>query len=191
MRTNFAGFVLTLGMGLIVLLIGFVALSTAGLVGTGSNSIALATGEPTDTIATNQPGRDTTMLQPVAPATLASLVWRTPTEGGDAVAIASGDALFKNNCTQCHAVNEKVVGPALAGLVNRRHIGWIIPWVRNSAKVIASGDDYAVKLFTDNSKQQMPAFPNLSDKDIKDIVLWVSSQEGTNIVTTSVSVATR
>jgi mono/diheme cytochrome c family protein len=98
--------------------------------------------------------------------------------GGDAAAIAAGDALFKNNCAQCHAVNDKVVGPALAGISKRRTISWLIPWVKNSSKVIASGDEYAVKLFNDNGKQQMPAFPQLADNDIKSIIAWVSSQEG-------------
>ena len=27
-----------------------------------------------------------------------------------------GEALFKANCTSCHAVKEKVIGPALAGV---------------------------------------------------------------------------
>ncbi len=98
--------------------------------------------------------------------------------GGDAAAIAAGDALFKNNCAQCHAVNDKVVGPALGGITKRRSISWIIPWVHNSAKVIASGDEYAVKLYNDNGKQQMPAFPQLTDKDITSIIAWVTSQEG-------------
>jgi mono/diheme cytochrome c family protein len=98
--------------------------------------------------------------------------------GGDQAAIQAGDALFKANCAQCHAVNDKVVGPALAGISKRRPISWIIPWIHNSAKLIASGDDYAVKIFNDNGKQQMPAFPQLSDTDIKNIVAWIGSQEG-------------
>ncbi|RZK17080.1 MAG: cytochrome c [Hymenobacter sp.] len=89
----------------------------------------------------------------------------------------AGDALFKANCAQCHAVNEKVVGPALAGITKRRPISWLVPWVQNSAKVVASGDDYGVKLFNDNGKQQMPSFA-LSKKEIEDIVAWVEAQEG-------------
>ena len=96
----------------------------------------------------------------------------------DAAAIAAGDALFKSNCAQCHAVNEKVVGPALGGILKRRTISWVIPWIHNSAKVVASGDEYAVKLYNDFAKQQMPAFPQLTDKDITSIMAWVTSQEG-------------
>jgi mono/diheme cytochrome c family protein len=96
---------------------------------------------------------------------------------GDAAAVAAGDALFKGNCAQCHAVNDVVVGPALAGIDKRRPMPWIIKWVKNSSKVVASGDEYAVKLFNQYQKQQMPSFA-LSDAEITSIVAWVKSQEG-------------
>ncbi|GAB3850459.1 c-type cytochrome [Hymenobacter terrigena] len=97
--------------------------------------------------------------------------------GGDAAAIAAGDALFKGNCAQCHAVNEQVVGPALGGITKRRPISWILPWVKNSSKVVASGDEYAVALFNKFNKQQMPSFA-LSDKEVTSIVAYITSQEG-------------
>jgi mono/diheme cytochrome c family protein len=162
MRTNPAAFALSLGMGLIILLIGFLALNVGGLV-----SLAPANEE----VATQQIPADSSATSALAVAYL-------PTSPEEAAAIAEGDVLFKNNCAQCHAVNDKVVGPALAGITKRRPISWLIPWVKNSSKVIATGDEYAVKLFNDNGKQQMPAFPQLSDKDIKSIVAWVTSQEG-------------
>ncbi|WP_083326091.1 cytochrome c3 family protein [Hymenobacter coccineus] len=97
--------------------------------------------------------------------------------GADAAAVSAGDALFKANCTQCHAVNEQVVGPALSGISKRRPITWIIPWIKNSAKVVASGDEYAVALYNKYQKQQMPSF-GLSDKEITSIVAYITSQEG-------------
>jgi mono/diheme cytochrome c family protein len=111
----------------------------------------------------------TVSKQGVAPGGTAAAAPATAAGGGNAAEIQAGDALFKANCAQCHAVNEKVVGPALGGITKRRSISWIIPWVKNSAKVIASGDDYAVKLYNDNGKQQMPSF-GLSDKEITSIV---------------------
>jgi len=167
MRTNHSGFALAVSMGLIVLLLGFLALSTAGLVQlgpVGEETAAL----PADSLSQRLAG-DSLQALPVA------YVPATPQE---VAAIAAGDALFKANCAQCHAVNEKVVGPALAGITKRRAIGWIIPWVHNSAKVIASGDEYAGKLYNDNGKQQMPSFPQLSDVDIKNIIAFVSTQMG-------------
>ncbi|MBX0290310.1 cytochrome c [Hymenobacter sp. HSC-4F20] len=68
--------------------------------------------------------------------------------GAAAATVATGEALFKGNCAQCHAVNDVVVGPALAGITKRRPAAWITRWVKNSSKMVASGDEYAVKIFT-------------------------------------------
>ena len=96
--------------------------------------------------------------------------------GGDAAAIAAGDALFKGNCTQCHAINEQVVGPALSGITKRRPISWLIPWIKNSTKVVASGDEYAVAIYNKYNKQQMPSFA-LSDKEITSIFAYITAEE--------------
>lgn len=167
MRTNPAAFALALGMGLIVLLIGFLALNVGGLVSLAPAEMVAEQQMPADE-GPYYPGKYGKEAQPVA------YIPATPAE---AAAITEGDDLFKNNCAQCHAVNDKVVGPALAGITKRRSISWLIPWVKNSSKVIASGDEYAVKLFNDYGKQQMPAFPQLSNKDIKNIVTWVAAQQ--------------
>ncbi|MET4108098.1 cytochrome c [Hymenobacter sp. UYP22] len=90
-------------------------------------------------------------------------------EPGD---IAAGDALFKGNCAQCHAVNEVVVGPALAGITKRRPMSWITAWVKNSSKLVASGDEYAVKVFNQYQQQQMPSF-QLSKKEIEQIIFYI------------------
>jgi mono/diheme cytochrome c family protein len=171
MRTNLTGFALTVGMGLIVLLLGFLGLSATGLVGFAANDAQTEQEQPTGPGGPQAPTDSTVVLASAKDAKLL-----TPAE---TAAIAAGDALFKNNCAQCHAVNEKVVGPALAGIAKRRQASWVVSWVHNSAKVIASGDDYAVKIYEENGKQQMPSFPQLSEKDIKDILAWVNSQEGT------------
>lgn len=168
MRSNPAAFALSLGMGLIVLLIGFLALSLGGLV-----SVVPADGEVAGQMLPTAddlgyPGKGDSTAQAVA---------YVPASPAEAAAIAEGDALFKNNCAQCHAVNDKVVGPALAGISKRHSSSWLISWVKNSSKVIASGDEYARKVFEENGKQQMPAFPQLSDQEIKSIITWVTSQE--------------
>ena len=100
----------------------------------------------------------------------------TPAAGGtDDAAIQAGDALFKANCTQCHAINDKVVGPALRDVTKRRPISWLVTWVHNPAKVIASGDAYAVNLYNEYGKQQMPSFA-LSDKEITSIMAYVTAE---------------
>ncbi len=86
--------------------------------------------------------------------------------------IAAGDALFKSNCAQCHAADEVVVGPALAGISRRRPEKWVVAWVKNSSKLVASGDEYAVKIFNQYQKQQMPSF-QLTDEEIRQILLYI------------------
>jgi mono/diheme cytochrome c family protein len=172
MRTNLTGFALTVGMGLIVILMGFGLLSAAGLAGFSAS----------DTFAEQARQEDKQNKEQMAKGFYcqsrgSSTKTYAPTSSKEAVAIANGDALFKNNCTQCHAINERVVGPALAGITQRRPTSWIVSWVHNPAKVVASGDDYAVKLFNDYDKQQMPAF-KLSERDIKDILAWINAQGG-------------
>jgi mono/diheme cytochrome c family protein len=73
-------------------------------------------------------------------------------------------------------VNEVVVGPALAGITKRRRESWLIPWIKNSSKVVASGDEYAVTIFNKYNKQQMPSF-DLTDKQITAILAYTASEE--------------
>jgi len=89
-----------------------------------------------------------------------------------------GKALFTSNCASCHAINKKLTGPALAGVEER----WpdkakLHAWIHNSAKVIQSGDAYAVSLFNEYNKTPMNPFPQLSDKDIDAIIAYVKLEE--------------
>src|SRR6478735_3620718 len=94
--------------------------------------------------------------------------------GGDAALASAGDALFKNNCASCHALDEVVVGPALRGVDKRHSEAWIINWVRNSSKMVQSGDKEAVKIFNEFQKQQMPSFA-FSDDEINSILAYVKT----------------
>lgn len=92
----------------------------------------------------------------------------------DAV-ISQGETLFNNNCTVCHAINDVVVGPALRDVHERRELPWLINFIRNSQKVIQSGDEYAVNLYNEYNKTLMPAFA-YSDEEITSIVAYIKSE---------------
>jgi mono/diheme cytochrome c family protein len=163
MRFNSVGFALSVGMLLIVVLIGFTLLSAAGLVGFAADDVEVAQcglGGPSDDVNPRQ----TTAENATALTAL------------EAPEVAAGYTLFTGNCAQCHAVNDVVVGPALTGITKRRPMSWILPWVKNSSKVVASGDEYAVALFSKFNKQQMPSF-TLSDKEIRSIVAYIESEQ--------------
>lgn len=90
--------------------------------------------------------------------------------------VANGKSLFEGNCTSCHAIHEKSIGPALKGVTERRQEAWLLKWVRNSTALIKSGDPIAVKLFEDNNKVAMNSFENFSDEDIKDVLAYISEE---------------
>jgi mono/diheme cytochrome c family protein len=87
-----------------------------------------------------------------------------------------GAALFKANCTSCHAVKDKVIGPALAGVDTRHSEEWLLKWIKNSQAMVKAGDADAVKLFNDNNKTVMTSF-NLKDAEIKAILSYVKKAE--------------
>ena len=95
--------------------------------------------------------------------------------GGD---VAKGKELFVNNCQQCHNVTaEALVGPGLAGVRQRvPSETWLQKWIKNPAAVIATGDQYAVKIYNQYNKTQMTAFTNFTDGDIKSILDYVDSE---------------
>jgi mono/diheme cytochrome c family protein len=92
-------------------------------------------------------------------------------------AITAGEQLFNANCKACHRVHQKLVGPALAGVYDRTpSIDWIKSFVKNSSKVIASGDPYAVKLYNDFNKTQMTAFSGFKDPEIMSILAYIQAE---------------
>jgi cytochrome c551/c552 len=90
-------------------------------------------------------------------------------------AAVDGEAIFKNNCSSCHKINEDMTGPALKDIEKRRDRAWIYKWVHNSSAVVASGDKYAVDLFNKWSKTQMTQFPNLKEEEIDGILEYIKT----------------
>ncbi len=88
-----------------------------------------------------------------------------------------GKSIFTTRCASCHNVNKMVVGPALAGVHERRSIDWIVKFVHSSQSVIKSGDPDAVALFNKFNKIPMPDHRDLSEDNIKSIVEYIKTEE--------------
>jgi mono/diheme cytochrome c family protein len=87
-----------------------------------------------------------------------------------------GEKLFKANCASCHAVDKKVVGPALKGYKDRIPGGdWIYNWIHNSTAMIKAGDAYAVKISTEYNGSVMTAMPQLDKTKIDNILAYVDA----------------
>jgi len=113
---------------------------------------------------------------PAAPAAAA------PAAGGDPL---KGKELFNTNCAACHKLDAKSTGPALRGVADKHEKAWLYKWVHNSSEMIKSGDPAAVKLFAENNKSVMTAFPQLSEADIDNIIAYTSQPKAEAPASTS------
>ena len=106
------------------------------------------------------------------PATAAPVAEASaPAGAGDA---AAGKALFNANCAACHKLDKPMTGPALRGVTERHDTKWLHSWIKDSQKMVKAGDPAAVKVFNENNKSIMTAFPQLSDADIDNILAYTA-----------------
>ncbi len=90
--------------------------------------------------------------------------------------IDEGKTLFTSNCTACHSIRERVVGPALKDVTKRRQEAWLIKWIKNSQALVKTGDATAVQLFKENNESVMLSFETLSEIQIKSIIAYIKAE---------------
>ena len=102
------------------------------------------------------------------------------TSSFDQSIVKNGESLFKGNCTVCHAIDEVVIGPALRDIHERRNEEWIYAFIKNSQKVIKSGDEYAVELYNQYNKTLMTSF-DFSDEELTAILTYIKDESSKEI----------
>ena len=90
--------------------------------------------------------------------------------------VSKGKSLFNANCAACHKLNKKLVGPALGKVSERRSMEWLKAWIKNNNALRASGDADAIAIYEEYNGSPMTAFPQLSDKDIEDIIAYTDAE---------------
>jgi len=88
--------------------------------------------------------------------------------------VKEGEKIFKSRCTSCHAIDRKVVGPALKGITESKDEAWLIKWVKNSQVLVKAGDPDAVAIFKEYNGLVMTAFTDLSDDQIKSVLSYIT-----------------
>lgn len=88
----------------------------------------------------------------------------------------NGKTLWNTNCASCHALDKKMIGPALGDITERRDLDYLLKWIKNNQALRDAGNEQALAIFEEYNGSVMPAFPGLSDQDIKDILVY--TQEG-------------
>ena len=91
--------------------------------------------------------------------------------------LAEGRKIFREKCTSCHALDRDMTEPALQPLVPTKSEEFLIKWINNAPKLIASGDKEAVEASKWNANAEMTAFPTLSEDQIKNILGYIKAGE--------------
>lgn len=91
---------------------------------------------------------------------------------------ADGKTVFKQNCAVCHTLtDQRLTGPGLKGVTDRVPKGdWLFNWVKNTEKMLKSGDAYANKIYKEYGGATMNVFEGtLSDEDIKAVIEYIKN----------------
>ena len=81
---------------------------------------------------------------------------------------ARGKATFEQMCTACHKTDSKFIGPALAGVMDRRSPEWIMNMILNPSEMIEK-DPIAKQLLADHNGSPM-ANQNLTEEQARAVV---------------------
>ena len=100
----------------------------------------------------------------------------TATEGYSPELLAEGELIFKGQCASCHNLTDQIkTGPGFYGVFDRvPSREWMYDWIRNSQALIASGDDYANKIYLENNKTLMQAFA-FEDSQIEAVLAYIET----------------
>jgi cytochrome c len=86
----------------------------------------------------------------------------------DETMVAKGKEVFDANCTACHKVDKKFVGPSPAGVTDRRSPEWIMNMIMNPEKMILE-DPTAIALLAEHNGAPM-ANQNIAEADARAIL---------------------
>jgi mono/diheme cytochrome c family protein len=87
-----------------------------------------------------------------------------------------GKEIFDKNCVICHKLSEeKLVGPGLKGVTEKRDKAWLIKFIRGSQEMVKAGDKTAVEVFNANSKIPMPDHKFLSEDDVSQVIEYIAN----------------
>lgn len=90
---------------------------------------------------------------------------------------AKGQQIFTTTCAACHKLDQRLVGPALAGVTKRRAPEWIMNMVLNSAAMTQQDAD-AQALFAEYKVQMLLPAP-LKEEDARAVLEFLRKSDGT------------
>ncbi|MEL7002011.1 MAG: cytochrome c [Bacteroidota bacterium] len=84
-----------------------------------------------------------------------------------------GRLIFDQNCSVCHRLGQKLVGPGLRNIFEIKDSVWNIKMIRNAKKLRDSGDSLAIRNFKDYNETQHTNFESMADSTLKQLVTYL------------------
>ena len=85
----------------------------------------------------------------------------------------AGEKVFKANCTACHKMDKRRVGPALAGVTERRSPEWVMNMIMNPSEMLEK-DPIARELLSEYATQM--ADQNINEADARAILEYLRTK---------------
>ena len=87
--------------------------------------------------------------------------------------------MFQAKCASCHAINKEIIGPPLAGFIEK--YPWterqnVYEWIKNPAAFMQK-NSYAMDLKEVYGGRMMQAFPDISNEEIDAICEYLSFKQ--------------
>lgn len=92
----------------------------------------------------------------------------------DSASVAAGKNLFIS-CAACHAIDKKIIGPALKDIHKKYEQDWLIKFIRNSQQLIKQGDAQALASYNEYNQLVMPNH-DFSDEEILQILDYIAAE---------------
>ena len=87
-----------------------------------------------------------------------------------------GAALFKETCSACHKLGQRLVGPDLLGVNQKRSEDWLLSFVKSSQSMVKAGDAEALAIFKEYNELVMPDQAYFSDNEIRAIFAYIEAE---------------
>lgn len=87
-----------------------------------------------------------------------------------------GAAIFKQTCVVCHKLGQRLIGPDLLGVNEKRSEEWLLKFIRSSQTMIKSGDPDAVAIFNEYNQIVMNDQSFLSDDEIRAVLFYIKEE---------------
>ena len=89
----------------------------------------------------------------------------------DAEMAAVGEAKFNAICTACHMAEQRMIGPALKGVYERRNPAWVMNMISNPDKMLK--EDPIAKALLKEYNNAIMLNQNLSDEDTRAVAEYL------------------